>query len=140
MKQAVLLLAAILALLDFGRFGIGDTAMLAIAYGAIAQISLIMATTFLWLWFERATPLALGMAWSWLGAALLASWWWGLNLSGQALPVVHPRAISVMLAIGFVGALLHFAVIHRSFGFHGAGFLWPVFVSLVVSGAVYLLL
>jgi hypothetical protein len=44
-----------------------------------------------------------------------------------------------MQAIGLVGALLHFSVIHRSFGFHGAGFLWPVFVSLVVSAVVYLL-
>ena len=92
MKQAVLLMVAIFALLDVGRFGIGNT------------------------------------------------WWWGLNLSGQALPVIHPQATSVILAIGFVGALLHFAVIHRSFGFHGAGFLWPVLVSLVVSGAVFLLL
>lgn len=140
MKQAVLLLVAILALLDLGRIGIGDAAMLAIAYGAMAQIALFMATTFLWLWLERTTPLALGMAWSWLGAALFAGWWWGLDLAGKALPVAHPGAIVVMLAVGFVGALLHFAVIHRSFGFHGVGFLWPVLVSLLVSGAAFLML
>jgi hypothetical protein len=139
MKQALFLLVLILALLESGRRTAGDAAMMAIAYGAMAQIALLMATTFLWLWFERTTPLALGMAWSWLAAALFAGWWWGLNLSGQALPVVHPQAITIMQAIGLVGALLHFSVIHRSFGFHGAGFLWPVFVSLVVSAVVYLL-
>jgi len=29
--------------------------------------------------------------------------------------------------------VLHFSVIHRSFGWHGASFLWPVALSLAVG-------
>jgi hypothetical protein len=139
MKQSLALLALVLAALHLGRIGLGQSAALVIGYGAMAVMALMMAATFLWLWRERTTPLALGMAWSWLGAGLFAGWWWGLNLAGAAPPPSHAQPVFVLLAIGLVGALLHFAVIHRSFGLHGAGFLWPVVLSLGLSGAVYAL-
>jgi len=45
----------------------------------------------------------------------------------------------VLLALSLVGAVLHFAVIHRSFGRHGASFLWPVALALGLSTLIYLL-
>jgi hypothetical protein len=60
----------------------------------------LIAATFLWLWWVRATPLALGMALSWSGVALVAA-------TDSALPL---PALPLLTA----GAILHFAVMRRS--------------------------
>ncbi|GKY87516.1 hypothetical protein [Sinisalibacter aestuarii] len=136
MKQSVFLTALIWAALEAGRLVVGDGAVRLIAYGAIALMALMIAGTFLWLWRERATPLALGMAWAWLGAGVLAGWWWRASLIGQG---AAPEAgLHLVLAISLTGALLHFAVIQRSFGRHGASFLWPVALALALSGLAWL--
>lgn len=129
MKQAFGLLALIMAGLEAGRALAGAEAVVAVVSGALALMALMIAATFLWLWFERTTPLALGMAHSWLGAGLLAGlWWWGQRTgAGWTAPP------SLALALPAVGATLHFAVIHRSFGHHGPGFLWPMALALAIS-------
>jgi hypothetical protein len=60
----------------------------------------LIAATFLWLWWVRATPLALGMALSWSGVALVAA----------ADPVLPLPALPLLTS----GAILHFAVMRRS--------------------------
>jgi len=135
MKQAVLLLAMVLLTLEAGKHIAGHDPVVETVYGAIAMMSLMISATFLWLWSERATPLALGMSFSWLGAGLFAGGSWIAGL--MELPVgmrSEDMALGV-LAVCIVGALLHFAVIHRSFGRHGMGFLWPVLAALCVSAA-----
>jgi hypothetical protein len=98
-------------------------------------MSLMISATFLWLWGERATPLALGMSFSWLGTGLFAGGFWVVDLLGLPVGLRSEDTALVVLAVCIVGALLHFAVIHRSFGRHGMGFLWPVIVALGVSAA-----
>ena len=124
MKQAIGLLALVLAALQLGRLLLGGEAVLALATAAVALMALMIAATFLWLWAVRATPLALGMAFSWLGWGLFAGWG---RVTGA------PGAPLAVLGFCIVGAVLHFSVIHRSFGWHGASFLWPVALSLAVG-------
>lgn len=129
MKQAILLLVVVIAVLEFGGALIGAEAMLSLAFGATALMALMIAGTFLWLWAARATPLALGMALSWAGFGLLTGAWWLGGMTFDRLSIVMSLALSGALS----GAILHLAVIHRSLGRHGAGFLWPVGLAFGVS-------
>ncbi len=138
MKQALLLLVALMALFQVGYQVLGYAVVYQIAYGAITLMALMIAATFLWLFVVRATPLALGMAYSWAGAGLVMGWWWIYNLSGQPVWLRESPVLFSLLPFYFVGAVLHFAVIHRSFGWHGAAFLWPVIGAVAVSAGVYL--
>lgn len=133
MKQAILLLVLAMVLLETGQFVFGHRAVVEIAYGAITAMSLMISATFLWLWGERATPLALGMSFSWLGAGLFAGGFWVVEVLRLPLGAPGEDAILLLLAVCSVGAVLHFSVIHRSFGRHGAGFLWPVLIALGLS-------
>lgn len=138
MKQAVLLLALALVALEAGQRMAGHGAVVEIVYGAVTLMSLMISATFLWLWGERATPLALGMSFSWLGAGLFAGGFWLVELFDLGFTGWSGDATLLALGVYIVGAVLHFAVIHRSFGRHGPGFLWPVLAALglSVAGAV----
>lgn len=138
MKQALALMALTLALLAAGQAMAGSQAVALIVFGAIGVMALMIAATFFWLWFERTTPLALGMAYAWAGAGLFAAMAWGDALSGQAMWVSGPVGGLLAQSLCLAGALLHFAVIHRSFGRHGIGFLAPVAVAFGLSGFAYL--
>ncbi|OIP82994.1 MAG: hypothetical protein AUK37_08105 [Rhodobacterales bacterium CG2_30_65_12] len=133
MKQALVLIVVVIGALESGRAVLGDAVLMAVANGAMALMALMIAATFLWLWFERATPLALGMVYSWAGAALFIGGGWALALSGQAAWPAFAHVAVLVQGLYLVGALLHFAVIHRSFGFHGASFLWPMALALGLS-------
>lgn len=139
MKQAIVLLALVMAALEAGKHLAGHDAVVEIVYGAIAMMSLMISATFLWLWRERATPLALGMSFSWLGAGLFAGGFWLVDLLGLPLGIRSEDTALLVLAVYIVGALLHFAVIHRSFGRHGMAFLWPVLAALGASAAAVVL-
>lgn len=138
MKQAFMLLVALIGLFQLGNMALGYDAVYRIAYGAIALMALMIAGTFLWLYFLRATPLALGMAYGWAGAGLVLGWWYLYNLLGQPDWARHSPVLFVILPFYFVGAVLHFAVIHRSFGCHGLRFLAPIVLAITVSTAIYL--
>lgn len=133
MKQALVLIALVAATLGAGYALAGFAAVFTLVYGAIALMAAMIAATFFWLWAVRATPLALGMAVSWSGIALVTGWGWLFELMGRPGWAVGHPAVLALLALYVVGAVLHFAVIHRSFGRHGAGFLWPVAVSVGLS-------
>lgn len=134
MKQAFAMLGVALLLLWLGAAGLGSDRMLLVVYGALALMAAMIAATFLWLWIERTTPLALGMVFSWSGAALLAGGWWVFNLTGQPGWAWEPHLGFVVQGLSLVGAVMHFSVIHRSFGYHGAGFAWPIVLALMISG------
>jgi hypothetical protein len=127
MRQSIGLLALVLAGLHLGRVWLGGEVVLVVATGAMALMALMIAATFLWLYAVRATPLALGMAFSWLGWGLFAGSVW-LAGAGQA-----PGALLAVLAFCIVGAVLHFSVIHRSFGWHGVSFLWPMALAVALA-------
>ncbi len=137
MKQALMLLVALSALFQLGNRVLGTWVVVQVAYGAIALMALMIAATFLWLFVVRATPLALGMAYSWAGAAFVMGWWWFYNLSGQPGWLRDSAILSSILPLYFVGAVLHFAVIHRSFGLHGAAFVLPVIGAVALSAGIY---
>jgi hypothetical protein len=100
MRQALWLLAAATAALALATMALGTAATAAAGYAAVAAMAALIAATFLWLWWVRATPLALGMALSWAGVALVAA-------SDPALPL---PALPLLTA----GAILHFGVMRRS--------------------------
>ncbi len=135
MKQAAILLVLVIGALEAGKLAAGHDAVVQLVYGAIAFMSLMISATFLWLWNERATPLALGMSFSWFGAGLFAGAGWLIDLLGH--PATSWSQHGALLALGFyiVGAVLHFSIIHRSFGHHGVAFLWPVLAALGLSAA-----
>ncbi len=133
MKQAILLLFVVIGALELAGMLFGGAAVLIVVFGAMALMAVMIAATFLWLWLERTTPLALGMVLSWAGIGLVTGWWWLMGLPAQALDgEAHPVLLG-SLAFMLVGAVLHFSVIHRSFGRRGAGFLWPVGLAFGLS-------
>lgn len=139
MKQAVALFLVVLAVLELAGQAFGHAQVLLIVLGAMSIMAVMIGGTFLWLWFERTTPLALGMVYTWAGTAIFIGWWWGLGLAGAARSGGQAHLALVVHGTYIVGALLHFAVIHRSFGLRGPGFLWPVAVAFALSGGVALL-
>jgi len=139
MKQAFTLLIVLIGVFHLGYQVVGYRAVYQVAYGAITLMALMIAATFLWLFIVRATPLALGMAYSWAGAGFVLGWWWVFNLSGQPDWLRESPILFTFLPFYFVGAVLHFSVIHRSFGLHGAAFLLPILGAIAISTGVFLL-
>ena len=104
MKQAIFLIFLTVLALEAGFLLLGYVPVANIVYGAIALMAVMIAATFLWLWFERTTPLAIGMVVSWFGMACLAGWWWVYNLTGSpdwasfrirlfSFDMLHPRRL-----------------------------------------------
>jgi hypothetical protein len=125
MRQALWLLggAAVAVALLAAMLGAGRTA--AAGFAAVAAMAALIAATFLWLWWVRATPLALGMALSWAGVALVAAD--RAAGAGAALPLVALPFLGV-------GAALHFAVMRRSMGLPRGTALLPA--GLVAAAAL----
>jgi hypothetical protein len=101
MRQALWLLLAATTALALAVATVGPAATAAAGFAAVAAMAGMIAATFLWLWWVRATPLALGMALSWAGVAVVTA------VSGPTLPLA---ALPLLTA----GAVLHFAVMRRS--------------------------
>ncbi|MEO1239958.1 MAG: hypothetical protein AAFW64_10015 [Pseudomonadota bacterium] len=140
MKQAFtlfLLVCGGLVAVDL-MFGFG--AAYAISYGAISLMGLMISGTFLWLWYERATPLALGMSFSWAGASTVMGWWWLYNVFGQPASMHDNAALLGFVSLYCVGAILHFGVIQSSLSLPRAAYMLPVVGSVVVSLIIHLAL
>jgi len=133
MKHALILLAAGTALLLAISLAFGFDQAYALAYGAVAAMALSIAGTFFWLWHTRATPLALGMGFSWAGATGVMGWWWIHRLLGTPEWMEQNPLLFVFVATYFVGTLLHFQVIRRSIGWSALILLLPVFAALTLS-------
>lgn len=139
MKQAFMLLLLLIGVFQLGYQVLGYQMVYQVAYGAITVMALMIAATFLWLFVVRATPLALGMAYSWAGAGFVLGWLWFFKFAGEPTLLHESPVLFAFLPLYFVGAVLHFAVIHRSFGLHGAAFLLPVAGAVALSAGIYLL-
>lgn len=133
MKQAMSLYFVVLALFVVGLDTLGFAQMLLVAYGAISVMALLISGTFFWLWQVRATPLALGMSLSWAGSGLTIGWWWLMQVAGNPAWGTEAAIVFCSLALLTAGAVLHFAVIQGSLGYHGIAFLLPVFAALALS-------
>ncbi|SFI61175.1 hypothetical protein [Celeribacter neptunius] len=144
MKQVFGLYALVAGALCLMLLLLGPHQVLALSYGAIALMALMISATFLWLWSQRATPLALGMALSWAGSGLTMAFWasgcWARvarisNASGG-----ETILLLLALALLIAGAVLHFSVIQGTFGLTGLSFLWPVMGAFFLSFAAVFLL
>jgi hypothetical protein len=117
MKASLLLFSVFwagLAALD--QFLGYDTAYDA-GYAAIALDAIVIAVTFGWLWHIRATPMALGMAFSWLGCAGLVGYWWLFNQLGRAPAIgLEKQALWPFLGLYLAGAVAHLRVIAGACG------------------------
>jgi hypothetical protein len=139
MRQALGLFLVIVAVLLGADRWLGYGAAYEIGYGALALMGAMIAATFLWLWYERTTPLALGMAFSWAGAASVMGWWWIFNLLDRPRVMVGSEVLFAFLSLYFVGAVLHFSVMQRSLGLHGMMFALPLLGATLLSAVIHVL-
>lgn len=138
MKQALALLVSVAAAFVGIDRAVGHHAALSIAFGSISVMAVMIAFTFLWLWKVRATPLALGMSFSWAGAACVIGWWWVFHILHQPAAMADSIVLNFFLALYFVGAMLHFAVMRRSMGVSGTAFFAPVALGIALAAFVSL--
>lgn len=88
-------------------------------YGAISLLAVVISGTFAWLWRIRATPMALGMAFSWAGCAGLVGYWWTFNQVGRPPgPGIEHDLLWGFVALYLAGAGAHLRVITNA---HGGG-------------------
>ncbi len=132
MKQALTIVAVLLAafLLVEKLAGFDFAALLGLS--AMAVIAAINALTFLWLWYVRATPLALGMALSWAGQAGISVWWELSDVPGVLAIQGGGAALFGMVSLYVVGGALHIAVVQRSMEVGFGIVIWPVIGSVAI--------
>ncbi len=135
MKQALWLVAATSAAFLAVHAGFGYPAAIGIGYGAIMVMSTLIAATFLWLWWQRTTPLALGMAMSWAGTASVTGWWWAAALAGRPEAMSGNGALLPFLSLQIAGAVLHFDVMQTSMGLRRRVFVLPVVAAFAAGAA-----
>ena len=126
MRGAVLgALSAAVLLLCLSRWtGAGEAGVYAARVAAI--MGAVISMTFAWLWWVRATPLALGMVLSWAGASVLL---WGFAGRGEwAL---------MALAVYLAGAGVHLRVIAGALPYPATWFGGTL--ALALSGAALLM-
>ena len=138
MIQAAFLVIVFGAMLALSYLLLGYHPTYQIAYGALTLMAAMISLTFLWLWAKRATPLALGMSLSWAGASSVLGWWWVFNLMGNPQGMVESGALFVFLSLYFAGAILHFAVIQRSFGGTPQFLPIPAIIAIAASALIRL--
>ena len=133
MRHAILLFAlATGALIALDRVA-GWAAAYAVAYGALVLMAAAISGTFLWLWAARATPLAIGMAFSWAGTASVLGWWWLHRMADRPSAMDENALLFACVALSLVGAMLHFQVIGRSMGLPRGAFVLPVAAAVALS-------
>lgn len=138
MTKPILLLGAIIAVFEFGNVIFGYQLIYKIGYGAFSILALVIAVTFLWLWFQRSTPLALGMAFGWGGASGVMAWWWIFNVLSKPDWMQDNPVLFLCLSFSLVGAILHFDVIGRSFALSRLATFAPIAVASLISVLVAL--
>lgn len=136
MMKPLLLLCVIIALAKFADALFGYAIAYRIAYGAFTILAVVIALTFFWLWAKRSTPLALGMAFSWTGAATVMGWWWIFKIFGEPGWMEENSYLFVFLSLYFVGAMMHLEVIGRSFGVSRRIAMVPIWLAGGVSAAL----
>ena len=137
MRQAVLFALILWAAFQLVDQVLGFRLAAAIGFSATALIAAVNCVTFLWLWYARATPLALGMAMSWAGQTAISLWWFVTGMPGKALWLDQHPIVFLFLSIYMVGGLLHIAVIQNSAGSMRTAVIWPVIAVGAVAAGVY---
>ncbi len=139
MKQAFWLFVVICGGLIFVDVAFGFGTAYAISYGAVALMGLAISGTFLWLWYKRTTPLALGMSFSWAGASTVMGWWWLYAVFDRPMSMIESEVLLMFVSLYCVGAVMHFGVIQASLRLPRVMYVVPVIACLSLSALVHLL-
>ncbi len=140
MKQALTIYVIVLSAMHASYLTQGFLGTAEIAYGALTIMAVMISAIFLWLWAMRMSPLSLGMAFSWAGAAMVMGWWWLYTLLGGPVWMLRSEMLLVLVAMFLTGAVLHFEVLETSFGYRRGAFLVPVIGALAVSSLLLTLI
>ncbi len=139
MKRALVFFACLLVAFEVVFETLGYSSAYKVGYGMIATMGIGISLTFLWLWWVRATPLALGMAFSWAGSGLVMGWWWSFNLLGRPEAMRDSRVLFIFLSLYIVGAVMHFRVIQQAMSLPRNLSWVPVGAAALISVAVWAL-
>lgn len=137
MTRALGLMALILLVLGVLARPLGLVTAQDLARAALVAMAATLAGTFLWLWREKATPLALAMTFSWAGASALLGWRVAQDMLGHPAWMVESPLLLGVLGVYLTGTLLHVEAIRRAFGL---GQVALVFVLGGTLGAAMLVL
>ena len=111
----------------------GRDAAFAIGFGMSGCMALVIAATFFWLWRRRATPLALGMGFTKAGGGLILIWFAAYRLLERPSAMFDSAAIFLFIALYFVGAAHHFAVMQRTMQVSFLAFVLPVLAAALAG-------
>lgn len=132
-KQALTIYAVLLGAIHASYLSQGYLGTAEIAFGALTVMALMISAIFLWLWAMRMSPLSLGMAFSWAGAAMVMGWWWLFTLLGAPVSMERSEMLLGLVGLMLTGAVLHFEVLETSLGHRRGSFLLPVAGAFAVS-------
>ncbi len=133
MKKPIFLMIAIAAAFVVAEALWGFSLVHRVGYGVFAILAAVISGTFFWLWVMRSTPLALGMAFGWAGAASFIAWWWIRKLLGKPEWMQDNSFLFLFLSLYLVGAIMHLEVIGRSFSLSRTATFAPVLGAVVLS-------
>lgn len=139
MKWAILTFTALAIGLDILYVVFGWRSAYQVGYGSVAVMGLAIAATFLWLWWVKATPLALGMALSWAGSAAVMGWWWSFDVLNFPNAMLENRFLLAFVALYTTGAIMHFHVIQQSMALPRYFSTLPVAFAILVSAFIWVL-
>ena len=137
MTNGLFMFAFLIGLFALARSGLEYRTLYQISYGAFSIMAAMISLTFLWLWASKQTPLALGMSYSWAGAASVMGWWWVFTVLGQPTQMDQSQVLFIFLSLYFVGAIMHFSIILDRARAPRAVLLMPVGASLALSIVVH---
>ncbi|MGI9395134.1 MAG: hypothetical protein ACR2OY_10855 [Boseongicola sp.] len=140
MTNGLFMFVLLIGLFALARSGLDYWTLYQISYGAFSLMAAMISLTFLWLWAGKQTPLALGMSFSWAGAASVMGWWWVYTAFGRPAQLDQSQLLFVFLSLYFVGAFMHFSVILERAHAPRAAVLIPVCASLLISILVHSLI
>lgn len=139
-RRAAIAAAALVAGLIFGGVVLGGTSDRKLVFATFTVIAIGISGSFCWLHLRRATPLALGMALSWIGAGSNAGWWFAYAATGKPEWMIANPLQFLFLAIYMAGAFLHGRVVSAKMGWpHYAWLLLPL-LALVTTVTLLMLL
>lgn len=133
MTKPIVLLISIAAAFAGAETLLGYSLVYRVGYGAFAILAVVISATFFWLWAKRSTPLALGMAFGWAGAASVIAWWWLRNLLDRPEWMQESSVLFIFLSVYLVGAIMHLDVIGRSFSLSRIATYAPVVGAFLLS-------
>ncbi len=133
MRHAVFLTAALTAAFLLAENVFGFRLAAALGFAAVTVIAAINAMTFLWLWWARTTPLALGMTCSWLGQSTLSIWWFFTMPPAAASWMEGSVLLFLLVSLYVVGGAFHIAVMQRSMELHRTVLALPILAVFGVA-------